>query len=127
NAEFTASDLANFAPPNFPGSAEIDPGESFSLGLITFAVDVGVAPGTSVSVEFGDDTSLSDELGNTLGLTAIGGGLQVAAVGVPEPGSLTLAGVVMILGAGGLVMKRRKAASAHRDALMFPPTLGGQG
>jgi hypothetical protein len=93
NTSFTASD-SDFTSAFVP----LNPGDTFGLAHVSYSVLAGTPNGpVAVSLlDIGGGTSLSDDSGDAVSFTPVGGTITVQTV-VPEPSALALVGV------GGLV------------------------
>jgi hypothetical protein len=110
NAQFTASD-AEFAVPGF---RTVNPGDTFGLGHVSFAVDPSTLNGTdTILISSGDSTSLSDENLNPIPFTISNGSLGVGAP-VPEPAALIQAATAAMIGLGAYWWRRRRRVATAR-------------
>jgi MYXO-CTERM domain-containing protein len=112
-----------FTNPSGPGTGDVSdiannldqvipPASTFGLGRFFFDVDAS-SPGGTFTVTVGSATSLTDPSFLPLAFTATGGQVVVAAGpgAVPEPSTLAM-GVVGLLLAGGAARWRRRRAGA---------------
>jgi hypothetical protein len=112
NTQFTASD-SEFA---LPGFRTLNPGDSFGLGHISFAVDPTTPSGTdAIVITSGDATSLSDVNLIPIPFT-ISNGLMSVGVAVPEPAALTQAALAAVIGLGVFWWRCRARAATARSA-----------
>src|SRR5262245_42860061 len=105
NAQFTASD-AEFA---LPGFRTLNPGDTFGLGHISFAMSPSFT-GTATIAFDSLVTSLSDENLNAIPFTLITGSIST----VPEPSTQIQAATAALFGAGWLWGHRRRREAAAR-------------
>src|SRR5262245_59511403 len=85
NTQFTASD-SEFAAPGF---LTVNPGDTFGLAHVAFAVSPTTAGGTDVIALDSLATSLSDSTGDLIPVALVGGSIRVGFV--PESAALTQA------------------------------------
>jgi hypothetical protein len=113
---------ADFADAS--GYKTLNPGDTYSVGDISYTVAAGATPGGSIPVSFANvspsgtqATSLSDPNGNLFPVTATDGSISVSpSVSVaPEPSSVATFGVVALF-AAGLVFKARRRQAVGSDA-----------
>jgi hypothetical protein len=118
NTEFFASD-SDFQTTS-PYEQLITPGQSYGLAHVTYQVLSGAAPsmGTiSILVDSaGDETSLADYAGNSVGFSTSNGSFIVASA-VPEPSALLLTATGLALGCLGCLGARFKSRSAKSGIL----------
>ena len=108
NTQFTASD-SEFASPGF---RVVNPGDTFGLAHVSYAVSPTTATGTETIAFVALSTSLSDENGNALPFATSNGSISVGLV--PEPAALTEAATAALLGLGSFWWRRRRRAAAAR-------------
>src|SRR5262249_1018770 len=94
NTRFTASD-SEFGPLGF---RTVNPGDTFGLARVSFAVSPTTAGGTDVIALDILATSLSDSNGDLIPVSLVGGSIRVSVV--PEPAALTQAATAALIGIG---------------------------
>ena len=112
-ATFPATDFAaGDAAMTAPGFVTLAPGDVLGLIHVTFSVAAGVVPGARwcpVTLLSGGETSLSDDNGDSVAFSALGG--TIAVTPVPEPSSLALCG---LCGLGLAAFARRRRGFGRR-------------
>ena len=93
--DFKAADSAN-PLGGFPYTT-INPGDVYTLGLISYTVSASATPGSVVTIGFGPATSLSDNTFNGVSFTTTNGSITIAAASVPEPASWVPAVLATVL------------------------------
>ena len=83
--DFIAADNAN-PLGSFPYTT-LNPGDVYTLGLISYTVSASATPGSMVTIGFGAGTSLSDTGFNGVPFTTANGSITITAAAVPEPAS----------------------------------------
>jgi hypothetical protein len=83
--DFTATDSAN-PLGSFPHTT-LNPGDVYTLGLVSYSVSPGATPGSVVTIGFGSGTSLSDNNLNAVAFTPTNGLITITSASVPEPSS----------------------------------------
>jgi hypothetical protein len=101
NTMFTASD-SEFASPGF---RTVNPGDTFGLAHVSFAVSAGFIGTDTIALD-SSTTSLSDPNGNGIPVTLVNGLLSTSAI--PEPSALTQAATAVLIGLGVFWWRRRK-------------------
>jgi hypothetical protein len=110
NAQFTASD-SEFAAPGF---RTVNPGETFGLAYVSYAVSPTSPLGRHTIALEGPDTSLSDEAGNAIPFTMSDGSINVVAAVIPEPSALTEAATAALIGLASFWWRWRGRRAAAR-------------
>jgi hypothetical protein len=116
---FTSNDAGDFAA-GYPGFQLVSPGQTYGLAHVTYALSSSVAPGTDWTISINGinvGTSLSDDQGNSLSITAVNGSLGVLFV--PEPATLIQGTTALLIGLAACGWRRRSAA---RSSAMRPTT-----
>jgi hypothetical protein len=83
--DFTAADTAN--PLGSSPFTTVNPGDVFSLGLVSYSVSPTAALGSVATIGFGAATSLSDNNFNAVPFTTTNGSITIQTATVPEPSS----------------------------------------
>jgi hypothetical protein len=110
NTQFTASD-SEFAASGF---RPVDPGATFGLAHVSYAVSPTSPFGTD-TIAFGSlATSLSDEAGNAIPFTISNGSISVVAAVIQEPPALTEAATAALIGLASLWWRWRGRRAAAR-------------
>lgn len=114
STQFMASD-AEFAAPGFRA---VNPGETFGLAHVSFAVNPTTAFGTdTIVIASGSAISLSDNYGNSIPFTPQDGSISLI---IPEPSALTEAATAALIGLGAFLWRRRRWRAATRRAIPHP-------
>jgi hypothetical protein len=98
NTQFTASD-SEFAAPGF---RTVNPGDTFGLAHVSFAVSPTAPLGTDTINFVSSATSLSDNNGNSIPFSLVSGSISV----VPEPSALIEAATAALIGLGAFWWRR---------------------
>jgi hypothetical protein len=99
NTMFTASD-AEFASP---GYRTVNPGDTFGLAHVSFAVSAGFIGTDTITLD-SSTTSLSDPNGNGIPVTLMNGSISA----IPEPSALIQAATAVLIGLGAFWWRRRR-------------------
>jgi hypothetical protein len=102
NTQFTAFD-SEFASPGFQ---TVNPGDTFGLANVAYAVSPTTPNGTDTITLVGLATTLSDVNGSAIPFTISNGSLRVGAA-IPEPSALIQAATAALIGLGALWWRRR--------------------
>jgi hypothetical protein len=105
NTQFMASD-SEFAAPGF---RTVNPGDTFGLARVSFAVSPLSPLGTDTIAFVSPATSLSDSSGGPIAVALVSGSISTSVV--PEPAALIQAATAALFGLG-LVWWRRSGRRA---------------
>jgi hypothetical protein len=108
NTQFTASD-SETASPFF---RTVHPGDVFGLAHVSYSIGPTVAIGSTATISIESinvGTSLSDINGALIPFTAVNGTVSVGVV--PEPSTLILGTIDVLIGLGALGWQRRKRSA----------------
>jgi hypothetical protein len=106
NTQFTASD-SEFASPGF---RTVDPGQTFGLAHVSFAISPTSPLGTDTIAFVSPTTSLSDQNGNAIPVSLVSGSIA----SVPEPSALAEAVTAALIGLGSFWWRRRGQRATAR-------------
>jgi hypothetical protein len=111
NTQFTASD-SEFAASGFRA---VNPGETFGLAHVSFAISPKSPLGTDTIAFTSTATSLSDQNGNPIAVSLVNGSIGTATTSaVPEPSALIVVPMAALIGLGSSWWRRRRQTATAR-------------